>query len=116
MPPAGRVGRARQLHERIALPLVVDAVHGEQVHDIAFLETDAPELHPADLGLRGADPVARLLPGDSPRFAEPAQLGSEQDATDGGTAARLNRDHAGPPGHQDLYSDCLYVQTVPDGT
>src|SRR5260370_40468409 len=102
MPPAGRVGLAHERQERIALPLVVDAVHGEEVDDIAFLETDPPEFHPADLRFRGADAVAGFLPGNSLGLAQPAQLGSEQDTPDSGPAARLDRDHVGPPRHRDL--------------
>ena len=60
VPPAGRVGLAGQGEQPLVLARVLDAVQLEQVGDVAFLEADPAELHPADLGLGGADRVAGL--------------------------------------------------------
>jgi hypothetical protein len=64
------------------LPLVVvgDAVEGEEIGDVAFLEPDPPELHPADLGVGTPDQVAGVVAGDALGLAEPAQLRTQQDA------------------------------------
>src|SRR5580700_7512555 len=98
MPPPCRVGLAREQHQCLALGVVVDPVQGEQIDDVALLEPDPPQLHPADLGLRGPDAVARVLAGDALGLTQPAQLGAEQYSAYGRAAARLNRDHIGPPG------------------
>jgi hypothetical protein len=44
-----RIGRVR------------DAVETEQVGDVALLETDPAQFHPADLGLGRADRIAGVL-------------------------------------------------------
>jgi hypothetical protein len=63
--------------------LVVDAVHRQQVDDVAFLETDAAELHAADLRVRAANVVARLGTGDLGCLPKAAQLCAEHDAPGG---------------------------------
>jgi hypothetical protein len=73
-PPAWFVRLLDHVEERLALRRVLDAVHRQQVGDVAFLEPDPAQLEPADLGLRPADVVAGLLAGDARLLTEPAQL------------------------------------------
>jgi hypothetical protein len=102
LPPARPVGLPHQPEELGPLLRVGDAVEREQVRDVTLLEPDPPELEPADLGVEGADRVARGLPADATRLAQPAQLRAEHDAQHGGptvqarTGRRLTPD--GRPG------------------
>src|SRR5690606_42011162 len=84
VPPAGRVGRPRQLEELLPLGGGADAVAGEQVGHVAFLEDDAAELQPADLRGRRADRLARALTADARRLALAPQGPTEADAEHGG--------------------------------
>ena len=60
--PRGRVGFLGQLEQLLPLGGVVHAVELEQVGDVAFLEGNAAELHPADLRAGGPDVVAGVVP------------------------------------------------------
>jgi hypothetical protein len=70
VPPAGVVGLPGQREQGGALAVLPDAVEGEQVGDVALLEADAAQLHPADLRLRGADLPAGGLAGDPLALSE----------------------------------------------
>jgi hypothetical protein len=87
VPPAGVVGLAGQRQQPRALLLVVQPVQAEQVLDVALLETDPAEFHPADLRFGGADLPAGVLPADPLRLAQAAQMSTQQHAQRGGTAA-----------------------------
>src|SRR5271166_121324 len=87
MPPALRVGPAGERPERVALLLVGDAIEGEQVGDVAVLEAHPSGLETAYLRVRRADDLSGLLERDPLRLAQPPELGPEQDAKYGGTAA-----------------------------
>ena len=50
----------------------------EQVGDVALLEADPAELHPADLRFGGADRIARRLARDPPRLTQSPELRAEQ--------------------------------------
>src|SRR5690606_16875540 len=86
VPPAGRVGLPGQLEQSLPLGFVGDAVEREQVCDVALLEPDLAQLHPADLGLGRPDLPAGGLPGDALRLAQPAELCAQQDTAHGRTA------------------------------
>jgi hypothetical protein len=77
MPPARRVRLAGHRQQTRVLGLVVDAVEREQVGDVAFLEADAAEFHPADFGLRRANGPAGLVTGDALRLPQAAQAGAK---------------------------------------
>ncbi|GAA0949164.1 hypothetical protein GCM10009554_47480 [Kribbella koreensis] len=99
VPPAGVVRIARKSKQPLALFGVVDAVQREQVADVAFLETDPAQLHPADLGLRRADLPAGIGPGDSGRLTHSPQVCAEDDPQRGRPAwrARLRHTHLRRP-------------------
>ena len=88
MPPARRVRLAGQPEQRLPLVVVGDAVQGEQVGHVAFLETDPSQLHPADLGVGAPDQVAGVVAGDALGLAKAAQLRTQQDAQHGRAAGR----------------------------
>src|SRR5207237_5090621 len=71
-----------------ALPRVRDAVEGKEIDDVALLEADPAQLHPADLRFRTADRVARLLPGDATGLPQAPQLGAEEHPGHGGSGGR----------------------------
>src|SRR6266511_202192 len=84
-------GDVRQLgHLDQALVLMDDAVQGEQVGDVAFLEADSPQFHPADLGFGSPDQVPGVLAADALGLAKSAQLGAEHDAQDSRPAGRAD--------------------------
>src|SRR5690625_3347993 len=89
LPPAGLLGFARQLDHGLDLDLVGDAVQLQQVLDIADLEADPSQFHPADLRFRTPDVVARLAAGHPARLTRLAEFGSEQHTPDCGTAPPL---------------------------
>ena len=78
----------RQIHQRSAFVVVGDAVQGEQVGDVTFLEADPAELHPADLGLGGADLPTGSLAADPLRLSQPAQVSAEQHPQNGRPTGR----------------------------
>src|SRR6266511_1826963 len=90
LPPARGVGLARQRQQGCPLVLMDDAVQGEQVGDVAFLEADSPQFHPADLGFGSPDQVPGVLAADALGLAKSAQLGAEHDAQDSRPAGRAD--------------------------
>src|SRR5690606_30190835 len=80
LPPAGSVGLSDHLQKSTAFGIVDDAVEREQVLDITCLESDAPELHPADLGLGGADVESGLVAREPALLAQAQQARTEHDA------------------------------------
>src|SRR5690606_7841864 len=80
LPPAGSVGLSDHLQKSTAFGIVDDAVEREQVLDITCLESDAPELHPADLGLGGADVASGLVAREPALLAQAPQARTEHDA------------------------------------
>jgi hypothetical protein len=87
-PPARRVGLPHPGQQRVAFLHVVLAVQREQVDDVAFLEADPAQLHPADLRLRGADRITGLGPGQAPFLAQSPQVRADQDPDGRGCVAR----------------------------
>src|SRR5690606_26238283 len=81
MPPAGLIRLAGGGEQRLVL-LAVHSIQLEQVRDVAFLEADPPQLHPADLRLGGPDRPARRLAGDSAGFSKLTQPGTQLHTAD----------------------------------
>src|SRR5689334_2988575 len=65
------------------------AVQRKQIGDVALLEPGTSQLKAADLGVRGADRVTRVLAGDLAGLAKPAKLGADEHAEHG--RSRLRR-------------------------
>src|SRR6185437_7519293 len=84
--PGGRIRFPGQLDQLLPLRQIVDAVELEQVSDVAFLERDPAEFHPADLGSRGANVVAGVVARDARALAQPPELSAEQHPEYGWTA------------------------------
>jgi len=84
VPPALDVRPRGEMKELLTRLGVRDAVEGEQVGDVAFLELDPAELQPADLGVRCPDGLASRLSADPVGLAQPTEMGAEDDPPGGG--------------------------------
>src|SRR5262249_32630568 len=88
LPPTRRVRLPQQRQHLLALLDVLDPVQSEQIGDVALLEPDPAQLHPADLGLRSANRVPGLLPAQALGQPQSTKTRSELDPAHGRTATR----------------------------
>src|SRR5699024_7105347 len=88
LPPTRFVGIPGDFEVVLHPGTVGDPVQLQQILDIAQFEADTAEFHPADLGSRSTNRLARGLPGDTPSFTVPTYLVAEEHTTHGGAAPR----------------------------
>jgi hypothetical protein len=90
-PPVRRVGLPGQRDELRPHVLVVHAVQGQQVAQVAALQPDPAVFQAADLGPGSADLVTGLLGCDPGGLTEAPQLSAEQHAQDRRIDGRLGQ-------------------------
>jgi hypothetical protein len=79
LPPPRGAGLPGEREVLLAARRIDDSVEREQVGDVPFLGAYPAQLQAADLGVRPADGIARGLPADAARLAQPAQVRAEDD-------------------------------------
>jgi hypothetical protein len=104
LPPARRAGLPGEREQPVVLGGVLDAVQLEQIGDIALLDRDPAELHPADLRLGAPDRPAGLIAGDAFGLAQAPEPGAQLHAPDRRTTVLL---------HQGRYSGLAGGDVVP---